>query len=320
MRRRSLIVTVAAIVIIVSFASFQYFYPGDREGLGPARRLEVLAHRGVHAQWKKGTYDTATGCEATHIDYPTHGYIENTLESIGAAFGYGATIVEIDIRRTGDDHLVVFHDDRLECRTNGRGSVRDHDLAYLKTLDVGYGYTPDGGRTYPFRGKGIGKMPTLVEVLRAYPERKFLIDDKDGSSETALIFARTLEPMSPDRRKMLSYWGTTRTYAVVHERIPEVTRLFLSRAEIKRCLLPYMLTFGIADFPEEYAGRAIGMDLGHAKFLWGWPYRFIEKAKKNNNDVYIVVDTISELKAISDIPVDGVITDRIEVIGRRLRR
>jgi hypothetical protein len=34
----------------------------------------------------------------------------------------------------------------------------------------------DGGKTFPFRGKGIGVMPSLDEVLQAFPDRSFQAD------------------------------------------------------------------------------------------------------------------------------------------------
>lgn len=176
------------LTIVVAFFAlicFQYFYGGSPNLISnDSKDFEVLAHRGVHVNWKKGTYHPITGCEATHIYEPTHTYVENTIESIGAAFDLGATMVEIDIRRTLDNHLVVFHDDNLDCRTNGSGKVVDSPLEYLKTLDIGYGYTPNNGEMYPLRGKGIGKIPTLEEVLNRFPQKKFLIDGKDGSMET----------------------------------------------------------------------------------------------------------------------------------------
>jgi len=51
------------------------------------------------------------GCEARKIIKITHHYIENTVESIQAAFDHGATIVEIDIRPTKDN--------RSECLFSG---------------------------------------------------------------------------------------------------------------------------------------------------------------------------------------------------------
>ena len=60
-----------------------------------------------------------------------------------------------------DGQLSVFHDYDLSMRTNGAGNISDYTMAELKQLDIGYGYTADGGKTFPFRGKGIGLMPEL---------------------------------------------------------------------------------------------------------------------------------------------------------------
>src|SRR5262245_40776079 len=65
--------------------------------------FEIVAHRGVHVMWRRGEYNPITGCEAQHIYPPSHDLVENTIPAIQRAFDLGATIVEIDIRRTGDD-------------------------------------------------------------------------------------------------------------------------------------------------------------------------------------------------------------------------
>ncbi|MFQ6084490.1 MAG: hypothetical protein ACE5WD_14200, partial [Candidatus Aminicenantia bacterium] len=78
------------IVLFIIFVCFQYFYGGSPSLISnDTNDFDILAHRGVHVNWKKGTYDPRTGCEATHIYKPTHGYIENTIESIGAALVWG---------------------------------------------------------------------------------------------------------------------------------------------------------------------------------------------------------------------------------------
>ena len=61
-----------------------------------------------------------------------------------AAFDYGADVVEFDIHPTTDGRFVVFHDRRLDCKTNGQGLTRSHAIKELKALDIGYGYTFDG--------------------------------------------------------------------------------------------------------------------------------------------------------------------------------
>lgn len=124
-------------------------------GCGPVARhraapLRIIAHRGVHSTYSDVGRE---GCEAAATTRFSR-YIENTVDSMEAAFAAGATMVEIDILRTADNHLVVFHDGDLRCKTNGTGTIGKRSLAYLRTLDVGYGYTSDGGVTFPLRGMG----------------------------------------------------------------------------------------------------------------------------------------------------------------------
>lgn len=133
----------------------------------------LLAHRGLAQAFHRDglTNETYT---AERIYQPEHPYLENTIASMQAAFAAGADIVEFDVHPTTDGHFAVIHDWRLECRrTNGTGVTREHTLAELKELDIGYGYTADGGKTFPFRGKNVGLMPSL-----------------DESRERALTFAR----------------------------------------------------------------------------------------------------------------------------------
>ena len=110
-------------------------------------------------------------------------YLENTIASIEAAFAAGADIVEFDVHPTTDGHFAVFHDWTVDCRTEGHGVTREHTLAELKALDIGYGYTADGGKTFPFRGKGVGLMPSLDEVLAAFPMRRLLINVKSNDPD-----------------------------------------------------------------------------------------------------------------------------------------
>ena len=65
-------------------------------------------------------------------------------------------IEQLDVQLTKDNQLAVFHDYDLSMRTNGTGAFSDWNMADLKKLDIGYGYTADNGQTYPFRGQGVG--------------------------------------------------------------------------------------------------------------------------------------------------------------------
>ena len=113
----------------------------------PTGAPTLLAHRGLGQTFDLEGVENDT-CTAERIHTPAHPYLENTLPSMRAAFDAGADVVELDLYLTRDDRFAVFHDWTLECRTDGRGQVRDHTLEELKRLDLGHGYTADGGRRF----------------------------------------------------------------------------------------------------------------------------------------------------------------------------
>ena len=283
--------------------------------------FEIIAHRGVHQDYEgsaKGLRRSKaylTECTATRIFKPTHPYLENTVESIQAAFDYGATIVEIDIRPTKDNQLVVFHDWMLGCRTNVQGNVIDHTVEDLKQLDIGYGYTHDG-KTYPFRGKGIGKIETLTDVLNRFPDKRFLIDNKNGNNlETAQLIVDTLSQFSEERQKQLYLWCQDKAYEHIKQQLPSVKRLILPRNRHKTFFKSYLLNLGFSEVPNEYKNQGIGLPLQYTKFIWGWPNRFLGKIYKADMKFYLYINTMEEAKKYSDIPISGIVTDRIEDVG-----
>src|SRR5437867_1535551 len=84
---------------------------------------------------------------------------ENTLLSIQRAIELGCDLVEVDVRRTKDGHLVLLHDERVDRTTNGKGAVAEMTLERLRKLDTG------GGQ----------RIPTLQETLHLASGRVGLI-------------------------------------------------------------------------------------------------------------------------------------------------
>jgi len=233
-------IVLAAVGLFAVFVLFRYLDGGKPADILPKKSFEIVAHRGIHQvtpgqqgeYCQKDKHHQIYGCEATLISKPTHEYIENTIESIEAAFSFGATIVEFDVHITGDNQLVVFHDWMLECKTDGKGKVSNHPLSYLKTLDIGYGYTYNNSKTYPLRGKGIGKMPTLMEVLKQFPDKKFLINQKDGSMKTTDILVNVIKTLPIEQQGNLYYGGNDNSYEYIQKEIPTITRLFGTRPQV----------------------------------------------------------------------------------------
>lgn len=318
LKRIALAILLMVAGLAVTLFSLTHLTPEPKKPAG----FEIVAHRGVHQDYTGSSKGLRVGkaylseCTASRIYKPTHEYLENTVESIQAAFDYGATMVEIDIRPTGDNQLVVFHDWMLDCRTNGAGKVSDHPVEYLRTLDIGHGYTHDGGRTYPFRGKGIGGIKTLGEVLQRFPDKKFLIDNKNGNNlQTAQLIVDALARLPEAQQKLIYLWCADQAFAYIKSRLPSAKRLLMSRKQAKEILIPYLLKFGFGDLPGQYKNQGLGLPANYLWLAWGWPNRLLGKVYEADMRFYVYLNTLEQAEEISGIPINGVITDHIETVG-----
>ena len=106
---------------------------------------------------------------------------ENTIEAFRLALEAGAGGLELDVHMTRDGHIVVIHDATVDRTTSGTGAVSEMTIDELRGLDAGYNFSPDGGPTRPYRGRG-SKVPMLERVLREFPGVAINIDIKAGSS------------------------------------------------------------------------------------------------------------------------------------------
>ncbi len=93
----------------------------------------------------------------------------NTMEAFQEAMRMGSDILEIDVHLTRDNIVVVSHDETIDRMSNGSGQIKSMTLDELRQYDYGYDFTPDDGKTFPYRGKGV-TIPTLEEVFQAFPE------------------------------------------------------------------------------------------------------------------------------------------------------
>lgn len=123
---------------------------------------------------------------------------ENTLAAfLQAEQIWAADMIELDVRASADGHCVVIHDATVDRTTNGTGNVADMTLDELQSLDAGYRFTTDGGRTYPQRGKGI-RIPTIEEVLAALPSMRITAESKVATAQLPL-FRAVAEYRATDR-------------------------------------------------------------------------------------------------------------------------
>ena len=97
---------------------------------------------------------------------------ENTLRGFKKAIELGVNAVELDVRKTKDDKVVVVHDAKVERTTNGKGSVSELTLDEIKQLVTEKGE----------------KVPTLEEALDFLDRKvKIIIELKEAGFEEEVL-------------------------------------------------------------------------------------------------------------------------------------
>jgi glycerophosphoryl diester phosphodiesterase len=106
---------------------------------------------------------------------------ENTLTSFKKAMEIGVDAVELDVRKTKDNQLVVIHDADVKRTTNGEGLVSELTLKEIKS----------------FSAESGEKIPTLQEALDFLDKKvKVFIELKEAGVEEQVlskVHAKSLE-------------------------------------------------------------------------------------------------------------------------------
>ncbi|HZZ84961.1 MAG TPA: glycerophosphodiester phosphodiesterase [Anaeromyxobacteraceae bacterium] len=242
---------------------------------------------------------------------------ENTLPAFEAAARLGADAFELDVRLTRDGVLVVFHDEETLRITGAPGRVRDRSLAELRRLDAGWSFTPDGGRSWPFRGRGV-TAPTLAELFAAHPRLRLNVEVKDPEPEAAEALAREVRAAGAVDRVCLGSFDDAQSRRI-RSLLPEACHFLPEEAGTLHVLAsrcgadPATCPQGyeVADLPLRTEGGLLVADaatvrwfhdLGMKVFVW-------------------TVDEEADMRAVLAAGADGVMTDRPDllasVLGRR---
>lgn len=222
---------------------------------------------------------------------------ENTIIAFEKAAELQVDAVEMDIRLSKDQQIVVIHDDTVERTTDGRGHVSDLTLAELKNLDAG-GWFGD-----EFRGT---KIPTLEEVIATLKNKTMLwVEVKQQGMEEKLL-------------KLLYDYNVTHSVVVISFILPALSKI--------RRLHPQIATgalFGIRGGAKRITQHA----LSHYADIVNIPKGKV--TRKIINDAHLhgltvgawTVNKEKEMRKLIALGVDAITTDypqRLnEVIGER---
>lgn len=263
-----------ALVLALAFLGMSVL---NASWLAPAPRgyVKLIAQRGTMQQFSHkdlGPQD----CTARRIEPPVHDYLENTLPGLSQAARLGAQAIAVTVAPTADRQLVLFHDWTLDCRTDGAGEVRKATLARLKTLDAGYGYSADGGKTFPLRGTGKGAIPTLQEALALLPEKPLIYTLKSRDPREAELLIAALDTAG---RKVEAIGDGFNADAALlprlRQRYPRAWAF--SPQEVKACTKDYLVQGWLGLTPASCRNGTLFVPLNYQWAFAGWPNRTIAR-------------------------------------------
>jgi glycerophosphoryl diester phosphodiesterase len=229
---------------------------------------------------------------------------ENTMTAFAGAAQLGYGYFETDLRATADGELVCFHDPDLERTTDGRGPVAAATWETVSSLDAGFNHRIDQG--YPFRGRQVS-VPRLIDLAVAFPDSGLVIDLK--ADESVMPLAELVTELGWQDRAIVGSFSEARLARfrqLTSDRVPtsaspnQTLRAVLSGA-VGGILRGDVLVLAV---PASWYGIPVVTD------------RFIRAAHSAGKLVHVwTVNRTAEMRLLLDMGVDGIITDRPDLLA-----
>lgn len=224
--------------------------------------------------------------------------LENSMAAFAAAVDLGLTYLETDVHATSDGVLLAFHDDRLDRVTDRAGVIADLPWSVVREARIG----------------GVEPIPRLDDVLGTWPHVKVNIDVKARPAVDPLVdVLRRTDALS--RVCVASFSGSRR--AAVRRRLGPRLATSVGPARIAAWRLggatPGALGRAVA---RAAAGGAAAFQVPVA----AGPLRVVTPtsvARAHAAGVQVHVWTVNEpaeMHRLLDLGVDGLITDRADLL------
>lgn len=223
---------------------------------------------------------------------------ENTMAAFRHAAGLGFRYLETDVHATSDGHLLAFHDATVERITDGEGRVRDLTLEHVGSLRIA-------------RREGI---PQLADLLEELPECRLNIDLKSPGCVDPII--DLLDRMQAHQRVCIGSFN---------ERTLRRFRRRASRRVATSAGVATVLALRFAPYPAHVARwlrdtSAVLQVPVRSRGVTVLDRRVLELAHASGRHVHAwTIDESAEMERLIDLGVDGIITDRTDVLRDVLR-
>jgi glycerophosphoryl diester phosphodiesterase len=221
--------------------------------------------------------------------------LENTMTAFRNAVDMGYTHLETDVHLTRDGRLVAFHDDRLDRVSDRRGLIRQLSWEQVSAATLGE----------------FEHVPLLTDVIDAWPEVNLNVDLK--APGTAAPLWRLIEERGLHDRMCVGSFS--------QRNISQFRRLAGGRVATAAAPPGAALA--------RYGPRWLGAVLRSQADVFQVPAsvpvrgreltvvtrRLVESAHRYGKQVHVwTIDEASEMERLLDLGVDGIVSDRIDVL------
>jgi glycerophosphoryl diester phosphodiesterase len=224
-------------------------------------------------------------------DDPENPAAENSLAAFQRAYDLGFRYFETDVHVTKDGVPVIFHDALLGRVTDAVGAVFDHPLEQLRQIQL----------------RGGGTIPTVAELLDAFPDVSFNIDIKaDGA---AAPLAHAIDACNAQRRVLVTSFSVTRLNAFRKVADPSIA-LGAPRKVVAAWVAHANLGWPKPQYPA--VALQVPVRSGPIPVI---RRHFIKIAHRNGLKVHVwTIDDAAQMEELIDKGVDGIMTDQPAVL------
>lgn len=230
--------------------------------------------------------------------HPEVAGLENTLTAFRHAWQLGYTYLETDVHVTADGLLIAFHDAVLGRVTDRAGVVEETDSVDIAEARIG----------------GSEPIPTFESLLLAFPDARFNVDIKaEGAVEP---LARVLRQHEATHRVMVGSFSPARLRRF-RRLAPEVA----TSAHALECIFYRLLpSAALARWTTRGGPAALQVPHRRGRLSVVTP-GLVRRAHRNGLAVHVwTIDDPDEMEALIDRGVDGLMTDRTDILKDTLTR
>jgi glycerophosphoryl diester phosphodiesterase len=241
-----------------------------------------------------GPYPRAFAHRGWHLDDLAG--MENSLAAFRRAVQEGYRYLETDVQATRDGEVVVLHDATLDRTTDGSGRIEHLDWTAVRTARVG----------------GREPLCRLADLFEELPEALLNIDVKSDSAVVPVL--ELLHRTGTWHRVCLASFSETRLQRLRKAAGPKLLTSMgtTSAAALRlRSALPWL--------PVPIRGQLAQLPVR------GYGIRVVDRAlvrfaHRRGLEVHVwTVDRAKEMAALLDLGVDGLVSDRPDVLRDVLR-